>query len=187
MKEKQSESLRRKIDILMKLRGYEKKAEDKGESIRDITVLKKGTDEKILIRIVTKSRLISGTIGVRRVREMKKGLEKRGIKYAILVGDRFSYTAKVEARKKGIELFTTMSLPSFNIFKHELVPKHEIVSEKEVEELMSKYRIKPYQLPWIKASDPVAKLIGAKPGDVLKIARKSPTAGSAVAYRYVIE
>ena len=66
------------------------------------------------------------------------------------------------------------------------MPKHEILSKEETERLLKKYRIKPYQLPRIKASDPVAKMIGAKQGDVLKITRKSPTAGRAVAYRYVI-
>ena len=52
---------------------------------------------------------------------------------------------------------------------------------------MKKYRVKPYQLPRIKASDPVVRAIGAKPGDILKIIRDSPTAGKYVSYRYVIE
>ena len=77
-------------------------------------------------------------------------------------------------------------LPAFNIFEHNLVPKHEILAKEDVEEMLTKFRIKPWQLPWIKASDPAARIIGAKPGDVLKITRKSPTAGRAVAYRYVI-
>lgn len=76
---------------------------------------------------------------------------------------------------------------SINIFKHILVPKHIVLSEKEAAELCAKYRIQPYQLPYIKSSDPAAVAIGAKPGDIVKIIRKSATAGEAVAYRYVIE
>ena len=75
---------------------------------------------------------------------------------------------------------------SFNVFDHILVPKHEILSKKEAEELLRKYRIKPYHLPKIKSSDPAVKALGAKPGDIIKITRKSPTAGEAVYYRFVV-
>lgn len=74
-----------------------------------------------------------------------------------------------------------------DILKHELVPKHILLTKEEAEKLRREYRIELYQLPYIRASDPVAKVIGAKPGDVIKILRKSLTAGEAVAYRYVIE
>lgn len=73
------------------------------------------------------------------------------------------------------------------VFKHELVPEHILLSREEAEEVCKKYRVKPYQLPYIKASDPAAKSLGAKPGDVVKVIRKSPTAGIAIAYRYVVE
>ncbi|HDH91377.1 MAG TPA: DNA-directed RNA polymerase subunit H, partial [Candidatus Aenigmarchaeota archaeon] len=68
------------------------------------------------------------------------------------------------------------------------VPKHEIISEKEREELIKKYGITSLkQLPRIFTSDPVVKAIGAKPGDIIKITRKSPTAGETVYYRVVIK
>lgn len=72
-------------------------------------------------------------------------------------------------------------------FEHELVPQHTILSKKEIEELLAKYRIKPYQLPSIRASDPAVLAIEAKPGDVLKIVRRSSTAGEIVVYRHVVE
>lgn len=74
----------------------------------------------------------------------------------------------------------------FDIFQHELVPKHIILSKEEAEELLKKYKIKPSQLPKIKDSDPAVKALGAKPGDIIKIIRKSPTAGLAEYYRYVV-
>lgn len=74
----------------------------------------------------------------------------------------------------------------FDVLEHELVPKHEILSEEEKEEVLNKYEIKASQLPQIKSDDPAAKAIGAEPGDVLKITRKSLTAGKAIAYRYVV-
>jgi len=75
---------------------------------------------------------------------------------------------------------------SLKILEHELVPKHEVISLEEGVEVLRKYGVKPEQLPWIRASDPVAKAIGAKPGDIIKIVRKSPTGGEIVVYRYVV-
>ena len=72
-------------------------------------------------------------------------------------------------------------------FTHRLVPKHVIVSSEEARLLLDKFRIKPSQLPILFTSDPMAKQVKAKPGDIVKIIRKSPTAGESIAYRYVIE
>jgi len=73
-----------------------------------------------------------------------------------------------------------------DISKHILVPKHEILSEEEVKKLLEKYNITKSQLPKILASDPMVKKIGAKVGDVIKITRKSPTAGESIFYRVVV-
>jgi DNA-directed RNA polymerase subunit H (RpoH/RPB5) len=75
----------------------------------------------------------------------------------------------------------------FDITKHRLVPFHETISEKEREEIFKKYNIKQDQLPRILDTDPVAIAIGAKPGQIVKITRKSQTAKQAVAYRLVVE
>jgi len=75
----------------------------------------------------------------------------------------------------------------FQVGRHVLVPKHEVLPKNKVEELLSRYKITLYQLPLIKSTDPAVKEIGGKAGDVIKITRNSPTAGKAVVYRYVIE
>jgi DNA-directed RNA polymerase subunit H len=75
----------------------------------------------------------------------------------------------------------------FDVREHVLVPKHEVLSKDEVKEVLERFRISPEQLPLIKVSDPAAKAVGAKVGDILKITRKSLTAGKAVVYRYVVE
>lgn len=75
----------------------------------------------------------------------------------------------------------------FNVFMHELVPEHRVLNEGEKEELLRKYRIKLSQLPQILASDPAAVELEAKPGDVIEIKRKSPTAGVYYYYRLVVE
>ena len=74
-----------------------------------------------------------------------------------------------------------------DITKHRLVPKHEILSSDEAKKVLETYGVEPHQLPLLLSSDPVAKAIGAKAGDIVKITRKSPTAGEIVVYRYVVE
>jgi DNA-directed RNA polymerase subunit H len=76
---------------------------------------------------------------------------------------------------------------SYDIFEHQLVPKHELLSKKEAEELMKEFHIRPHQLPYVRTSDPAAETLGAKMGDILRITRRSPTAGEVVVYRYVVE
>lgn len=74
-----------------------------------------------------------------------------------------------------------------NILEHELVPKHEILPKKEKDELLKSLGITKDKLPKIFISDPVVNTLQAKPGDVIKITRKSPTAGESVYYRVVVE
>ncbi|MCS7118695.1 MAG: DNA-directed RNA polymerase subunit H [Archaeoglobaceae archaeon] len=70
---------------------------------------------------------------------------------------------------------------------HILVPKHEILKEEEVEKLLKLLGVSKEQLPKIKVTDPIVKEIGAKAGDIIKITRKSPTAGVSIFYRFVVE
>jgi DNA-directed RNA polymerase subunit H len=74
----------------------------------------------------------------------------------------------------------------FDVTKHELVPKHEILSEEEKTKLLKKYGITIKELPRILASDPAIKSLNPKIGDVVKITRKSKTAGESVYYRVVV-
>jgi len=74
-----------------------------------------------------------------------------------------------------------------DVRKNVLVPKHEILSEGQTKAVLDQFKVTPHQLPLIKDSDPIAKAVGAKAGDILKITRDSQTAGKAIAYRYVVE
>jgi DNA-directed RNA polymerase subunit H len=70
---------------------------------------------------------------------------------------------------------------------HVYVPKHEIMTKKEAEDVLIKYNCKPTELPLIFVNDPAIIGLGVKPGDMIKITRKSATAGTSMYYRYVVE
>ncbi len=72
-------------------------------------------------------------------------------------------------------------------YKHEYVPEHVILSREEAEGVLKRYHVKPTQLPFILVSDPAIRHLNPKPGDIVKIIRKSPTAGISIYYRYVVE
>ncbi|MCD6230063.1 MAG: DNA-directed RNA polymerase subunit H [Candidatus Diapherotrites archaeon] len=72
-----------------------------------------------------------------------------------------------------------------DLLNHVLVPKHEILSEEEVESLLKEFGIKKEQFPLIKLNDPVVVALDTEEGQVLRITRKSITAGESVYYRRV--
>ncbi len=74
----------------------------------------------------------------------------------------------------------------YDVSKHALVPKHSKLSEKEKKDLFEKYVADLRDLPRVFKDDPAIQDLDAKEGDVIKIARKSQTAGEAVFYRRVV-
>ncbi len=73
-----------------------------------------------------------------------------------------------------------------DILRHQLVPKHILLTKKETQELLDKYKINVIDLPQIFEKDPVAIAIGAKEGDVVMILRESNTTVKSISYyRYV--
>ena len=79
-----------------------------------------------------------------------------------------------------------------NVMLHEMVPEHVLLSEKEAEEVLKELRIKADQLPKIRKEDPVLKVLEMVEGEILsgriiRITRKSESAGVSVVYRMVVE
>jgi len=173
----------RKASVLIKLRGYKLiKKQKHGDAISYI-VEKPREKEKAIIWCIPGET----TVGVTSINRLQKVMKEADVERGIIVTDgRYTHAVKQSAKKRKVELLPK-TFPAFDLFEHKLVPKHEILTEEEKTQLLSQYRVQPYQLPQIKASDPAVKAIGAKPGDILRIIRKSPTAGEHLAYRYVVE
>jgi DNA-directed RNA polymerase subunit H len=73
------------------------------------------------------------------------------------------------------------------VTNHIYQPKHEILSKEEAEQVMKKFNVRTNQLPYIMSNDKGLEDLDVRPGDILRITRKSPTAGESVYYRYVVE
>ena len=70
--------------------------------------------------------------------------------------------------------------------EHVLVPLHEKLSDAEKKEILVKYNVTPLEMPKIRADDPAIRHLDVKRGDMIRIKRKSATAGTSYFYRVVI-
>jgi DNA-directed RNA polymerase subunit H (RpoH/RPB5) len=76
---------------------------------------------------------------------------------------------------------------NFNISKHRKVPKHRILSQEEVEQLVKEYNLaKLINLLRIDSQDAMAKWIGARPGDVIEVSGMCTASGENKRYRYCL-
>ncbi len=173
----------RKAEVLIKLRKYKLIEKEKFEGAYAYIIDIPQDKEKAIVWCI----LGEATVGIAAMNTLYKVMKEKELDRAIVVTEgRYTHAVKLGAKKKKVELLPK-SFPVFDIFEHALVPFHEILSEKEKNALLVQFKVKPYQMPQIKSGDPAVKAIGAKPGDILKITRKSTTAGEHITYRYVVE
>jgi DNA-directed RNA polymerase I, II, and III subunit RPABC1 len=70
-----------------------------------------------------------------------------------------------------------------DITKHYLVPEHKVLTEEEKQAMLKRCKVKDTQLPRMLPDDPISRYFALRPGQVVKIFRKSPNAGRYVTYR----
>lgn len=66
-----------------------------------------------------------------------------------------------------------------------MVPEHGILPKDEGEKMLASFKIGREHLPKLKVTDPQAKRLGAKIGDIVRIKRKDTCVN--VAYRLVVK
>ena len=143
----------------------------------------------LIVKYITSVKVRAGNISSL-IQEMVDEKLNTGDTLVLIVNDTITSDSLSESinnyqkkQNKFIQIFNVESL-MFNITEHVLVPNHEIVDETEMNTIMQKYNIQvPAQLPLILQSDPVAKFIGAKKGDLVKITKPSETSGEYINYR----
>jgi len=171
----------KKTKILIKLRGYKLLKKEEIKNAISFNVKMKDGNKAIIWAVTT-----DGTVGVAYVTQLKKAMDDAKVEKGIVTTiGKYTHTAKTRSKQNGIELIPKI-FPSFKIFDHDFVSKHELLTPEEKEEILEKYKMQPYQLPRINAYDPAIIAVGGKPGDIVRVIRKSQTAGKYVAYRYII-
>lgn len=166
--------------LIIKYRNLKKDKEER-EGDKITYYLSRGDKRYIMLLLIDIK-----TIGIAYVRELKELIDEHEADKGLLVGNgKYTYSAKSQAPKLRVELIPP-TLPTFDIFGHSLVSTAEIVDEEDKQKLIETYHAQPFQFPWIKVADPVSIILGAEPGDVIKIMAKSQTAGLSESYRYVV-
>lgn len=93
---------------------------------------------------------------------------------------------KLTEHGRYMQVFTFAQL-QFNVMRHELQPKFERLSAAEVAKVVADHSLDHVlQLPRINRDDKVACYMGLRPGDVVRITRKSPGCGESVNYRVCV-
>lgn len=109
-----------------------------------------------------------------------------GPKTAIVIARSLKGVALKGAEDLGREVeFFALGELQFNISKHVLVPKHRPVREEaDIADIMQRYSLKSrFQLPLILSTDPMARYLALKPGQLVHVTRTSPSAGHYELYR----
>ena len=85
-----------------------------------------------------------------------------------------------------LQVFNLKEL-AFNISTHRQVPQHTRASEEEVRAVMERHMLKSkVQLPLILRTDAMARYLGLRPGEEVRVERPSATAGVTAVYRYCV-
>lgn len=147
------------------------------------------SNNKVLFEIVLNSvKIVYCTSSKVKWADLKKHFEDEPSYslYICVIKDKMSQnnTKMLTSLKLNVQVFDIRHL-QYNVSKHILVPKHEIVKDdEEVKKLIHNLNLKSkFQLPLILKTDAMAKYLGLKNGDVVRITRVSPTAGEYVMFR----
>lgn len=115
------------------------------------------------------------TLNVGGIRKVDVEKQELGINRVILVSDEASTSsAKKELATLGIANFEVFLISElqYNVTKHKLYAPHVLLSPKETEELLKKYRCTLDKLPVLLKTDVVARYFGLQKNQVVRIERR---------------
>lgn len=151
-------------------------------------IVQKETDSHLLMVFFSNE----NSIGSKHLKEIQAHMKLGNINRCVLIYPK-SITPPAmrdlesleKTKHKIIETFSDDDL-LLNIVSHRLMPVFTPLSQDEKTEFLQRTGIKYDQLPRIHTNDPVARYYGMVRGDIIKICRKSRTAGLYVSFRVCI-
>lgn len=120
--------------------------------------------------------------------EIRKLLDEEGVTTIIVVAREKPTHANcrklMEDVDKDLQIFDIREL-QYNVSRHVLVPRHEpIRDEAEIHRILQRYNLKSrFLMPIIFSTDVMARYLALKHGQLVRIIRPSPSAGTYVPYR----
>lgn len=168
-------------------RGYNKLIPSDDPSEVSFSMENETTNKRVLVYFIYEPK-----VSVKRIKLIKTHIDESPDRYHCLIlvyKNAITSFAKqfitTDVNDLFVQVFSETEL-SFNITKHVLVPKHEVLTNDEAKQIMRTYRVGLKHFPLILSSDPVARYYGLLPGNMVRITRKSPTAGTYVSYRVTV-
>lgn len=129
-------------------------------------------------------------VGVRSVEELYAAMRAHGVTRSVLVvAQGATPPAQIALRQLAAEMSVDVFCDDelrFNVTEHERVPPHSAVDADELAAVLTRYKCKASALPRLLSTDPVVRYYGWPRGTVVKVVRRSETAGAAVVYRVVV-
>jgi DNA-directed RNA polymerase subunit H len=176
---KKDTEIEKRAKLIIKYREMKIRKKEQNGDIVTYHLVKGG--KKYLMQCISNQK----NIGIAYVRDLKEIVNENEAAKGIIVTDtKFTWSARHNAPRHNVELIPH-TIPTFDIFKHKLVPLAELLSEEERDDIVSKYHAKPHQFPWMYSKDPISIILGAISGDIVRFTSESETAGTSISYRYV--
>jgi DNA-directed RNA polymerase subunit H (RpoH/RPB5) len=97
----------------------------------------------------------------------------------------FSFTEEFRIQNKFVQVYG-LENHLINISKHVFVPKHIILKDDEVAEVCAKYNIVKDNFHRILSQDPMAKFLGLRLGQVVKVNSSNPIVGYTPTYKICV-
>lgn len=119
--------------------------------------------------------ITSPKFNIENLKEVKSDMDTRGIQHGIIVyKDSITPCANNTVGTYSdiqIELFREEDL-QFNVTKHRLQPKFNLLSRDECLDLKKQYNITPGMLPGLFSVDPIARFYNFTRGDIIRVERR---------------
>lgn len=132
-------------------------------------------------------------LGLAPIRDLVTDMASKHCAEALLVVHD-GLTAPAASMVRELETKSSVTLTTFladtllyDIWEHAAVPRHTLLTPAEKDDLLRSLKCTADQLPRIMRDDPMARYMGLRVGDVVRIDRPSVTVGMDVYYRVVVE